>query len=335
MVNHTNSQNQWEKYHFSIDKRTQKYYTNIKEGEVIPMKSMERLRKLKGFTLVELVVVMAIIAILAAIASLGVSAFARNARLETLNDRAQLVYMAFQDMLTDCEINQDNSIFEPRGKEGAESTDDILGAVVFFRISQYDHNGYENVSGAAGLGDEIHLMTKHKNTPTNEFIAGTKVCSRSVWPDSSTNPGITDGSYGGYNPSADHGASYWEEFNKYISGRLDASAEGTYVVSVDLENYQVLSVICRNVPTDGKDPKTGLYDAGEVADSSKALGNFILPYGEGDNTLTSGGATVVPPQRTYILKNIDHQRDISKKGGVDIGAYPYGDSLYDNVTNPM
>lgn len=32
MVNHTNSQNQWEKYHFSIDKRTQKYYTNNQRG---------------------------------------------------------------------------------------------------------------------------------------------------------------------------------------------------------------------------------------------------------------------------------------------------------------
>lgn len=288
-------------------------------------------KRIKGFTLVELIVVIAIIAVLSGIAAMAVNHYARNAKLETLNDRAQMVYMAFQDMVLDCEIKQDNSLFEPRGKAGDESTDDVIGAVIFFRISEKDQSGHKNVNGATGLGDEIHVMTTHRNTPHNAMAAN--VSSISVWVDGSTNPGVTSGS--GANHYPDHGAYYWDKFNNYISGRVDESATGTYVVSVDLENYQVLSVICRNVTSDGRDPKTGLYSEWEVDDSSKALGKYINFYSdESGHSLTAGGTVIKPPQRTFILKDTDHQRDISYKVGIDIGSYPYGNTLYDNVTKP-
>ncbi|MDE6709348.1 MAG: prepilin-type N-terminal cleavage/methylation domain-containing protein [Oscillospiraceae bacterium] len=288
-------------------------------------------KSVKGFTLVELIVVIAIIAILAGVINLATISYIRSARLETLNDRAQMVYMAFQDILLDCEINQDNTIFEPRGQAGDEKTDDILGAVIFFRISDKDQSGHPNVNGATGLGDEIHVMTTHRDTPNNAMAGN--ISSISVWADGSTNPGITSGS--GANGYPDHGAYYWDKFNKYISGRLDQSDAGTYVVSVDLENYEVLSVICRNVTTDGRDPKTGLYSEWEVDDPDKALGKYINYYSdEGGHSLSAGGTTIKPPQRTFILKNKEHQMDISTKIGVDVGSYPYGDTLYDNVTKP-
>lgn len=288
-------------------------------------------KRIKGFTLVELIVVIAIIAVLSGIAVTAVNHYARNARLETLNDRAQMVYMAFQDMLLDCELKQDNSLFEPRGQAGDESTDDVIGSVIFFRISEKDHGGHKNVNGATGLGDEIHVMTTHKNAPHNAMAAN--VSSISVFAPGSTSPEITSGA--GRNLYADHGAYYWEKFNKYISGRMDESATGTYVVSIDLQNYQVLSVICRDIPPDGRDPKTGLYSEWEVDDSSKALGKYINFYSdEGGHNLTAGGTVIQPPQRTFILKDREHQRDISYKVGVDIGSYPYGDTLYDNVTKP-
>lgn len=292
-------------------------------------------KTVKGFTLVELVVVIAIIVILMGILNLSMQAYIRNAKLEALNDRAQLVYMAFQDMVVDCEIKQDRTLFEPRGEAGDENKDDVIGAIIFFRISQYDYNGHPNVNGAIGLGDEIHIMTTHKNAVGHTFGAGPNICSISVFAPGSTSPEITDGA--GANGYSDHGASYWNKLNKYISGRLDESATGTYAVSVDLENYQVLSVICRDISGDGRDPKTGLYSQWEVADQNKALGKYINFYSdEGGHSLTTiDGATLTPPQRTYIIKNTEHQREILEKSGVSVGAYPYGDSLYSNVTSPI
>lgn len=67
---------------------------------------------LKGFTLLELIIVIAIIAILAGISTSLINGYQRSARLETDNNRAQTVYTGFQNMLIDCEINQDNSIFD-------------------------------------------------------------------------------------------------------------------------------------------------------------------------------------------------------------------------------
>lgn len=290
-------------------------------------------KKIKGFTLVELIVVMAIIVILAGMGNLGVQTLVRDNKLETLNDRAQLVYAAFQDMLLDCEVSQDNSVFEPHS---GDKVDDIIGAVIFFRISRYDRSGHPNVNGAVGLGDEIHVNVKHKNPGSAGGVVpgDTTLCSRSFWAPGSTNPGVTSGS--GAFPDGDHGASHWKKLNAYISGRLDETATGTYCVAVDLENYQVLSVICREIPADGKDPKTGLYSEWEVADSSKALGKFINYYSdESGHMLNAGsGFTVAPPLRAYILKNRDHQKAIASKVGINIGAYPYGDDLYTNVTRP-
>lgn len=304
--------------------------------QVNPIQAGNLRNKIKGFTLVELIVVIAIIAILAGMGNLGVQTYVRNAKLEALNDRAQLVYTAFQDMLLDCEINQDNSVFEPRGRETApwsmERTDDIIGAVIFFRISQYDYQGHPNVNHAVGLGDEIHIMTTHKNNVIHQLTPN--ICSISVFAEGSTSPEVTGGA--GQNHSADHGAYYWKKLDSYISGRLDNSATGTYCVSVDLENYQVLSVICRDVLPSGKDPKTGLYATWEVTaeagGASKGLGNFISAYDEG-SPLVSGGVTIKPPQQTFIVKDKEQQRAICKRTGVNMGAYPYGDDLYSNVTS--
>lgn len=286
-------------------------------------------KKIKGFTLVELVVVLAIITILAGIGSISVVGFIRDARIETANDRARIIFSAFQDIITDCEIKQDNSVFEPRGLESGfdgESTNDIVGAIIFFRICEYDASGHRNINGNMGLGDEIHIMTMHSNAVTHTFGAGPNMCSISVWKEGSTNPGVTSGS--GANNTSDHGASYWKKLDKYIGGRIDKSMEGTYVVSVDLKDYQVLSVITRDV-SNGKDPKTGLYSAWEVSDG-KPLCDCINYY---DDSLTAkDGTTVTLPQRTFLIKDIAQEKDISERRGITVGCYPLGDTLYSNVT---
>lgn len=291
-------------------------------------------KRIKGFTLVELIVVIAIISVLAGVLNMAIQNYVRNAKLETLNDRAQMVYMAFQDMLIDCELKQDLSMFDPRVEAGDSAVDDIIGAVVFFRICGEDVYGHRNMRGSMGLGDEIHIMTTHRNTI--HYGITPNICSMSVWPEGSSDPCITTGA--GANGYPDHGASYWNKYNHYIAGRMDETATGTYVVSLDLENYQVISVICRSVGPDSKDPKTGLYSEWEVADSNKALGKYINYYSdEGGHSLKEKGTgiEIKPPQRTFILKNTDQQRAISSKVGVDMGSYPYGDTLYSNVESPI
>lgn len=287
-------------------------------------------KKVKGFTLVELLVVLAILTVLAGVSSIAVMGFIRDAKIETANDRARIIFSAVQEMVTECEMKQDNSVFEPRsllsGFDG-ERSDDIIGAIIFFRICEYDASGHRNLNPGIGLGDEIHIMTTHSNNVTHALSGETpKISSISVWKEGSTNPGVTSGS--GKNLSPDHGASYWKKIDKYIGGRIDKSMEGTYVVSVDLTDYQVLSVITRDV-TNGKDPKTGLYSAWEVSDG-KPLSDCINNYDTQFNAYD--GTTVTLPQRTFLIKDIAQEKNIADKRGITVGCYPLGDTLYSNVT---
>lgn len=68
--------------------------------------------KLKGFTLVEMIVVITIIAILAGISSIIINGFQRDAKLETNNNKAQMIHTGFQNILIQCEIKNDYSMFD-------------------------------------------------------------------------------------------------------------------------------------------------------------------------------------------------------------------------------
>lgn len=76
--------------------------------------------KLKGFTLVELIVVIAIIAALMAIIAVSASGFVNDAKCETANQSARIVYQSFQDLLTDYEIKGD--IFFPEYNDSSNPT---------------------------------------------------------------------------------------------------------------------------------------------------------------------------------------------------------------------
>ncbi|MBQ7980381.1 MAG: type II secretion system protein [Oscillospiraceae bacterium] len=125
--------------------------------------------KVKGFTLIELIVVIAIIGVLAGIMSTLISGFMRNARMEDNNKRAQLVFTGMQNQLIQCEINQDDSLFNPTNYGFSTLTGkDLKYVEVYFTIN----NGQ--------LGDTICVKTIH-NGGTYAGYASTTL--RTEWYD--------------------------------------------------------------------------------------------------------------------------------------------------------
>lgn len=86
--------------------------------------------KLKGFTLVELIIVIAILVILAGISSIAISGFQRDARIETNNEMAKLVFSGVQNNMIQCEIENDVSSLNKDGTD--KFTADKASVLVFY-----------------------------------------------------------------------------------------------------------------------------------------------------------------------------------------------------------
>lgn len=171
---------------------------------------MNSIKKFKGFTLVELIVVVAIITVLAGIGNITVQAFVRNARRETANDRAHLVFTGFQDIVTQAEIKQDLKLFNAEPATGT-----LKHAVITFTMLNGDvaNTGLNVRSGYSGVsGEKIATWTK----------------------------GSTEAAYSG--ASVTKGQMY-DKLRAEILNIVDTTMEGSFRVYVDLENYEVKSVI--------------------------------------------------------------------------------------------
>lgn len=228
-------------------------------------------RKLKGFTLVELIVVMAIIVILAGIGSLGVTTFVRNARLETLNDKAHMIFTGFQNMLTQCEIKQDDSLFF-RVDETGHTDKDVYAACVYFHIA------------SAGNGATYDRQR-----------VGNKIEVLNVYTDGGTKTG---NAYDRNDADADRKAAY-EKLESAILSYIPEAADGTYAVYINYENYTVDGVVCRDL-VNGADPTVvqndllkytvpsghgyyyfGLNNRTEQKDKNARKADYgVYPYGE-------------------------------------------------------
>lgn len=161
--------------------------------------------KVKGFTLVELIVVIAIIGVLSGIISMAISAYMRDARIETNNNKAQMIYTGFQNILIQCEINQDDEVFDVGRYNSTVIDSDINYVQVYFEMEQ------------AKLGDNVMLAVNYANGSVNNMPV------KNV---------STDATYQGY-----------KVIENAITSYLDNSFEGFAAVYIDYTNFQVDSVI--------------------------------------------------------------------------------------------
>lgn len=194
--------------------------------------------KVKGFTLIEMLIVMAIIAVLAGMISLFVQGFQRDARIESNNNKAQMLHTGFQNLLMQCEINQDRSLFDADAlgdepSNAAYKADQMVYNEVFFRM-------------ADGKVDDVILVVSKYATQADK-IAYTQ-----------------------------RGSDWFKDLEKAILSVVDNTFEGVCAVYIDYEDYIVDSAICFELGdrTDNIDLK--VYSTG--GNGVGALMYSINPY---------------------------------------------------------
>ena len=113
-------------------------------------------KRIKGFTLVELVVVMAIIAILAGVMNLATQGFIRSSRRESANDNARLLFTGFQNIVTQCEIKQDNTVISPSFANDTTLTSIVISLKIYDgNVQKIDINGTSTVYGTDYTGNSF------------------------------------------------------------------------------------------------------------------------------------------------------------------------------------
>ena len=169
-------------------------------------------RKFRGFTLIEMLVVIAIIAVLAGIISIAVTGFQRDARVEAANNKARISYTGFQNVLLQCEINQDIDLFNIRKITNPSSTDKPTYCVVAFELD----NG--TISG-----DEYTLSTMYGAAATS----------------ADSNRAVRKGGSG----VSDEEKKAYKKFETFVRSNFSQDFTGAIAFYIDLEDYLVDSAV--------------------------------------------------------------------------------------------
>ena len=163
--------------------------------------------KLKGFTLIEMLVVITIIAVLAGIVAMTISGYQRDARIETNNNKAQMVYSGFQNILIQSEIKQDDSIFDVNAIQASPAS---YNKLTYAKVTFNMDNGE--------FGNSVNIISFYDNA------SGKKVTDTLSKTDTGSKKELYD------------------EMKKNVLSFIDSSFEGKCDVYIDYENYTVDSV---------------------------------------------------------------------------------------------
>lgn len=212
-------------------------------------------RRVKGFTLVELIVVIAIIVILMGVMNLVTQSFVRNARIETANDKAHLLFTGFQNILTQCEIKQDSSALS----HDTTNISNISMAIVSVKL----YNG------------SIQLLQIENYDSGGSSIGASQVKFTSGQLQWSTAKALTY--VGGLSKLANE-----------IGSIVDLSFEGEAKIYIDYDNYEVSSVVYRQLGDTDKNQSSFVINESDLTQYGWYYG-----YADRDDQDTNFGSSKI------------------------------------------